>query len=841
MRHSPSTAAGLAVLVCVLTSCTVLKNESPSSLYEKAEWERQHGSSRVALAEMNRALDQLHGAPRSELYWKLRVSQAELQLGNSPQREFYEQLEQESTTEPSDPLLRARLLAVIGYSNALLHSSKQSRDEGRRLLEQAYEIASSPGGSKSLPRVEIIYAALLRDDPAKAQAMLLNAAQHAQQQGDSYSLGRAWINYGFNLLAESKFDEAVPWFRKAEDLSRAYDFKLYRELALGNMGWCYYRLGDFDQAIDLFSQAQSLASDVGDVEGQLRWLGDIGDIHFSRKQYGDAVSFFRQAGDLARQISNYEWLAIWLSNQATAALARGDLDAAERLNNEAIALQKTQNGSPFEVWPELNAAVIAARRGQFPEAEVRYRKVTELATARSLPQQLWEAQAGLASVYRRTGRSKEAEQEYQATISNIGEAWARLNSDDFRVTYFENLIEFYRDYVDFLVDRGQVEKALAVAESSRARVLASRLGVTSSESLDVAALRRLARETHTVFLSYWLAPQRSLLWVINGDRIKLSMLPPNQVIQNLIERHRTQVLNGEDLLAHEDPDSSTLYNELVAPARTLIPSGANVIIVPDGSLNELNFETLVVDSSKPHYWIEDATISVAPSLDVVRATIPLGKAHPRLLFIGAPVPPQGVVPALPHLAEEVHAITEQVPDSDQTVLTGERACPAAYRQSNPARYSLIHFAAHAIPRPERPLFSEIILSKNAGTYKLYAKDILSVPLRAELVTISACHGAGSRTYAGEGLVGFAWAFLQAGADNVIAGLWDVDDSTAPRLMRELYSGVLERQSPAQALRQAKLSLLKSGRAYQRPYFWAPFVDFTRSVGRTRSVPSVVPH
>jgi hypothetical protein len=39
----------------------------------------------------------------------------------------------------------------------------------------------------------------------------------------------------------------------------------------------------------------------------------------------------------------------------------------------------------------------------------------------------------------------------------------------------DTLIGFFQDYVDFLIERGQTEKALEVAESSRARVLNQRL------------------------------------------------------------------------------------------------------------------------------------------------------------------------------------------------------------------------------------------------------------------------------------------------------------------------------------------------------------------------------
>jgi hypothetical protein len=59
---------------------------------------------------------------------------------------------------------------------------------------------------------------------------------------------------------------------------------------------------------------------------------------------------------------------------------------------------------------------------------------------------------------------------------------------------------------------------------------------------------------------------------------------------------------------------------------------------------------------------------------------------------------------------------------------------------------------------------------------------MQVPLRADLVTLSACRSSGARTYAGEGLVGLARAFLQAGAGSVIAGLWDVSDQSTSEMM-----------------------------------------------------------
>ncbi len=123
----------------------------------------------------------------------------------------------------------------------------------------------------------------------------------------------------------------------------------------------------------------------------------------------------------------------------------------------------------------------------------------------------------------------------------------------------------------------------------------------------------------------------------------------------------------------------------------------------------------------------------------------------------------------------------------------------------------------------------MILSGPDDGYKLYARDVADLPLQAELVTVSACRSAGERVYAGEGLVGFAWAFLRAGARRVIAGLWDVDDRSTADLMDAMYARLAAGDSPPQALRAAKLALMARGGAVAKPYYWGPFQVFTVSI------------
>jgi CHAT domain-containing protein len=133
--------------------------------------------------------------------------------------------------------------------------------------------------------------------------------------------------------------------------------------------------------------------------------------------------------------------------------------------------------------------------------------------------------------------------------------------------------------------------------------------------------------------------------------------------------------------------------------------------------------------------------------------------------------------------------------------------------------------AHGTASRLSPLDSAVVLSpapENRDDFKLYARDIVRHPLHARLVTISACYGSGLRTYAGEGLVGLAWAFLRAGSHNVIGALWQVDDASTPLLMDRLYAELEAGKTPDVALRSAKLSLIHSANVYRKPFYWGAF-------------------
>jgi CHAT domain-containing protein len=443
---------------------------------------------------------------------------------------------------------------------------------------------------------------------------------------------------------------------------------------------------------------------------------------------------------------------------------------------------------------------------------------------------VWDAHAGLATVARHQGQTSLAARHFEAALGTIERTRSGLLKTDYKISYLTALITFYQSYVDTLLQQGQVDRALEIADSSRGRVLAERQGGSAPARTSASQFRALARQSGKTLLSYWLTPTKSYVWVVTAASIKAVELPPAKDIAALVQSHRASIANAlADPLMATSSAGHTLYRTLVAPAIPAGGSGTPIVIIPDGALHSINFETLVVDAARPHYWIEDVEIQIAPSLGSLAGREAPGKRADSVLLIGDPHERLPDFPALAYAAKEMSNIARHFGAGRVTVLDKARASPQAYRTSQPERFGFVHFTAHATANVDSPLDSAVILSGVDAGFKLYARDVATVPLQAHVVTVSACRSAGERAYSGEGLVGFAWAFLKAGAENVIAGLWDVDDRSTADLMDRLYANFVAGDAPATALRRAKLALLAGGGTLGRPYHWGPFQLFTVSL------------
>ncbi len=678
-----------------------------------------------------------------------------------------------------------------------------------------------------------------RSDSASAQKLYTRSLSFARSHGDSFLESNSLLNLGYESITQGRFDEAISLSESAYRSSKKIDARVIALVAQGNIGWACYRLGDSEKALTLSLEAEKTATELDDVFDRENLLTNIGYIYMDQREFDLAAQSFHQALEIAKDIKAKQDVYNALRVLARLALQTGDPSTANDYAEQALTIARDSRNHLDELFPLLVQGQIAARRGDTAKAQRLFEAVEQDSVCPVFLK--WDAHHSLARLYEDEKQFYAADREYRAALTTFEAARSALGREDFQLSFLTNAAHIYDDYVHFLVVRRKTEEALRWADYSRARTLSEGLGLLSKGASNgnhpgPPALnpREISRRAKGVLLFYWLGEKQSYLWAITPQKTSLFPLPPGAEIDSLVQRYRKS-LNGPQDVLESSEDGRALYRTLIAPAAALLPNDAKVFIMPDGSLNNLNFETLIVAEPKPHYWIEDAEVANASSLRVLAASFvhesarEKKRAH-RLLLIGDSVAPSKEYPELARAGEQMTNVARHFPATQEQVYQRAQATPSAYLASGPEKFSHIHFVAHGTASRLSPLDSAIVLSKGTvetDSFKLYARDIVQHRLQADLVTISACYGAGERAYSGEGLVGLAWAFLRAGAHNVIAGLWEVTDASTEQLMDRFYDELDKGASPDAALRAAKLSLLH-GSQFHNPFYWAPFQLYTGS-------------
>jgi CHAT domain-containing protein len=337
-----------------------------------------------------------------------------------------------------------------------------------------------------------------------------------------------------------------------------------------------------------------------------------------------------------------------------------------------------------------------------------------------------------------------------------------------------------------------------------------------------------------------------------------------------------------------------LYNKLVAPLERHIPIGNALIIIPDGVLHYLPFEALVAgiregpllppaplpwykrlfakstmrhaplfqEYESAYFLAEKFAISYASSASVLDSEILLSqKRHvpsENLAIFASPdfsrasqtqlaslraapifnfaslilMGPDNVWEFSPLLQTENYArqMARQVRPSN--LFVGAAATEESFKREA-GNYRYVHIATHTATEERMPMYSRIIFAQDDDPAEdgfLHTHEILNLRLSAELVTLVGCRTGLGRLQRGEGLVGLTRAFIYAGAPSVVVSLWAVEESSG-LLMKYFYANLEQGMSKAEALRQAKLRMIKSrgklpdGKeiSYAHPFLWAPFV------------------
>ncbi len=269
-----------------------------------------------------------------------------------------------------------------------------------------------------------------------------------------------------------------------------------------------------------------------------------------------------------------------------------------------------------------------------------------------------------------------------------------------------------------------------------------------------------------------------------------------------------------------------------------LTAARTVLVVPDGPLSLLPFESLVVrpgaDARAARFWLDAGPVlRYAPSAtlarDLARRPAVLREKDAALVVSDPAYRPGGPLVRLPGTVREAQAVQAALREVAEVVpLQGEEAREPAVRRALPGKRYL-HLATHGLLDPgEGELFAGLALTpppapaggEDDGFLRLH--EIYGLRLDADLAVLSACESNAGRVVAGEGVFALSRGFLVAGVRRVVASQWPVDDVSTAALMGELYRRLAAAPDAAHALRDAKRHLRGDAR-WADPFFWAPFV------------------
>lgn len=732
------------------------------------------------------------------------------------------------------PLARPRHEAMTAFNLAFAYTLLGRNDDAADLLETALRIHTDAGNVKGQASalLQIGWLRYLAHDDLGALASYGEGLRLADQLRDDALTGSLIDRRGSALLHLRRLDEA---------------------------------LADYEQAMEIWRR-------LGDANSIAQTTSSLAALHAARGDWARAQRLYVEALDGLRALGDTDSAAQVLVDRARARIEREELQAARSDVDEALGLfEQLRRGVGV---PASRASYLAVRHDAYTLA------IELLMRSAEAQPDGGHAEAAFNAAERSRSRSlldslrARAARPLSAVRERDRELQTRINLEEEARGLLVRRGALSREIDE---QKARVEALLREQEELRRPALRSLAG--AAEPLDLAGVRRLL-DPDTLLLAYALGEPRSFVWLVGPDGpLVTRMLAPRAQIEALVRQTHAALQDSRALGAEVQATLAArqLSDLLLRPLNGLL-GRKRLMIVTDDILQYVPFGALPVVPSQPLSarpatrtpmnggvpLLAEHEISYVPSASVLGwlrhmssrrepaprsvgvVADPVEPGDPRCTRCAAAAAPPPAFASTRDLARSLADVgagrlgrlrfsrfeAERILALDRTgtarAALDFEANREFVRQGGLREFGIVHFAAHGLVDARHPQLSGILLSRvdSEGRPRdgfLRVHEIEQLDLRAALVVLSACRTALGQEVRGEGLVGLAQAFLQAGAARVLVSLWSIDDRATAELMGRFYDAHLVRgRTPAAALREAQMSMW-SEPEYAAYANWAGFV------------------
>jgi CHAT domain-containing protein len=517
------------------------------------------------------------------------------------------------------------------------------------------------------------------------------------------------------------------------------------------------------------------------------------------------VDLARARGEADFLVNALQYRAQYFADAGSLAAARRDLDEADanlpRIGESAVRERSAAN---------VRMARAHVIRAADPAAAARFLEAT-IDDLRRVDSRLLlpDLYLELARCYADLRQFPAGAQAIDGAVREIAFLNAKVGIWTRRRAHLDSLRRVRQGGLEMFREQRAYDRALEFAEQFDEQLRA--------DSVRVADLRL---PPDTAIVKYALLDEHLLIWIISGKGVNAYVIDvSSRALRTALDDISEDCRQVDQNYCRRD--LAFLYTNLIAPAQSRLPR--KIVIVPDDFLAGVPFAALYDESAK-RYLVEDHTILVSRCTTCMDSQRPFDagrvNAASRVLAVGNPFPLNGLLPGLPFAEQEARRVAHQYPSS---VLLLQGTATKEQFLSLSTKADIVHYAGHGESNFDNPELSALFLaSTDHDDGRLGVEEITKADLRnVRLVVLSACQSNAGR-FSAQGVLSLGDAFIRAGAQSVVATLWDTDDRDAERLLSEFHAQLQHGSSIAEALRDAQITMLHSDDGLRSVLTWAAY-------------------
>ncbi|GAB1855352.1 hypothetical protein MHTCC0001_01850 [Flavobacteriaceae bacterium MHTCC 0001] len=335
-------------------------------------------------------------------------------------------------------------------------------------------------------------------------------------------------------------------------------------------------------------------------------------------------------------------------------------------------------------------------------------------------------------------------------------------------------------------------------------------------------LQKKLRKDQAVLAAYFYGNHTIYQFIVSADDISLNAIDLNaetkhdiiefirffdnpSVINNDISKFRNKAFQLNKLL---------LFNKLIAQKQ--------VIIIPDGLLNAIPFETLLYKETQTSSFAKMPFVvkhqNIVYNTSALLYTTTAATATNKALMGVFPIF-KGTDRALTYALNEAETLKRKM---SSELFMHDNATKHNFLK-DAKNYGILHLSTHASG-------GNNVTPANIEFYDetLQLNELYSMDLNAQLVVLSACETGIGEIYKGEGAMSIARGFQYTGVKNLMFSLWQINDLSTSKIMAFFYDNYNKNLSASLANQASKLTYIENesiDNSKKSPYYWGAFVYY----------------